>query len=57
MKTLNKEEFEKLIFLLEEAEYFMNMVPNKKRSNGYVKSFEDSYTLVSEIGKFLKTLR
>lgn len=43
-------ELQKAVSLLEDALHFTNMVPNRKYST---KSFPDSYTMASEIQKFL----
>ena len=47
----DKEKLEKALFLLEEADYFLCMVPNKKYKT---RTTKDSYELESMIRKFLK---
>ncbi len=51
MKNIHKEDLEKALFLISEALYFVNNVPNKKYR---VRDFEDSYELASNLNKFLK---
>jgi len=53
MKNIDKLDLEKAIILLEESLYFINNVPNKKYK---VKSFNNSFELASELGKFLKEM-
>lgn len=55
MKNLNKLDLEEAIFLLEQSEYFINGVPNRRYS---VKiQGEDSYKLASKIHEFINKVK